>query len=103
MERALASMSAQISILKPGGSLTLSIGMSLAGIGAGGCAWGASGEDACSGERPCAYGGGDCCCASSGDVALSPRTTTALIALAATWRMLRGFDRNCAIAIVPPF
>src|SRR5262245_14391735 len=60
MARALLSPSAQMLILKPGGSFTASIGMSLAGVGAGGWAMGANGEFANSAGWPCFQGGGAC-------------------------------------------
>src|SRR4029453_7636096 len=103
MERALAIISAHTSILKPGGSFTLSIGISLAGVGAGGCGFGASGEFAMSGGRPCVHGGGGCCCASSGDVAPRPSSHTAHNTMTAACRIVQCFDVYWKLNIASPF
>src|SRR5262245_49322916 len=62
MTRALLIPLAQSDTLKPGGTLILSTGISLAALGAGGWAIGASVESAMLAGWPCFQGGGAVAC-----------------------------------------
>src|SRR5690349_5593094 len=68
---------AHSSTLKPGGTLILLTGISAAGLGAGGCACGESGELIIDSGRPCCQGGGACARTSGGTTRPSAMTAAA--------------------------